>query len=240
MISSAQRFFPLARDGWKHSEKIVIYYRFTIINVCIIVSASAVMVMANWPRAKGSTMSPNKLMNFSRLMSSATLLLIIGMLLLNAACWVYPALVKEYGFGFNLTAASIAGDFKVDVAHMPWWQVCGGIVLSSVPLLMLAKGLNALRLLFKLYSGGEYFTAGSALLLGQVGRAVFLWVAFSFVLTPAMSVWVTSLLPVGQRMLTIGFDSSQLVSLFLAASIMVIASVHHKAAVLADENKQFI
>lgn len=70
---------------------------------------------------------------------------------LNAACWFFPDVAIRYGLGFNLTAIGVTGNLNVDVNTMPGWQLLGGIILASIPLLLLAYGLNALRCLFKLY-----------------------------------------------------------------------------------------
>ncbi len=125
-------------------------------------------------------MTSDRLAGYSRLMATLTLLLIAGMLLLNAACWIFPDLASEHGLGFALTATGVAGDLGVVARDMPLWQALGGILLSSLPLLVLASGLQALRRLFQHYGRGEYF------------------------------------------------------------SVMVIARIQRKAALLAEENRQFV
>ncbi|NWB29753.1 DUF2975 domain-containing protein [Pseudomonas gingeri] len=183
-------------------------------------------------------MTSDRLASHSRLLASATLLLIIAMLLVNIACWFFPSLVTDYGVGFNL--GSMATEYNVKVEDMPWWQVAGCILLSSIPLLILAKGLFALRSLFQAYSHGDYFSPESAGRLGKVGKSVGFWVLGTALLEPALSVWMTFLLPPGQRLLTLGFSSSQVVALFLAASITLIARILYNACSLARENQQFV
>lgn len=183
-------------------------------------------------------MTSDRLAHHSRLLAHSTLLLIIAMLLVNIACWFYPSLVSDYDIGFNL--GLLATRYNTSVADMPLWQVAGCIVLSSLPLLVLAWGLWALRSLFLAYGRGDYFSPQSAESLGKVGKSVVFWVVGSIVLEPALSVWMTFLLPAGQRMLTLGFSSSQLVALFLAASIMLVAKILYNACSLARENQQFV
>lgn len=183
-------------------------------------------------------MKTDRLAYHSRFLATATLVLIVAMLLVNAACWFFPSQMSGYGLDFNLT--SMTGRLKADTLQMPLWQISGGIVLSSIPLLILAKGLLALRRLFQSYSRGEYFAPESAELLGSVGKYVSLWVLFSCLLEPIMSVWITFLRPAGDRLLSFGFSSSQLVALFLAASVMIVARGLHDACVLARENQQFV
>ncbi|SEI15828.1 DUF2975 domain-containing protein [Pseudomonas fuscovaginae UPB0736] len=183
-------------------------------------------------------MTPDRLSQHSRCLAHATLLLILAMLLVNIACWFYPSLVSDYDIGFNL--GLLATRYNTSVADMPAWQVAGCIVLSSLPLLVLAWGLLALRRLFQAYARGDYFSANTAGYLGRVGKSVALWVVASVLLEPALSVWMTFLLPAGQRMLSLGFSSAQLVALFLAASIMLIAKILYTACSLARENQQFV
>ncbi len=177
---------------------------------------------------------------YSRLMATLTLLLIAGMLLLNAACWIFPDLASEHGLGFALTATGVAGDLGVVARDMPLWQALGGILLSSLPLLVLASGLQALRRLFQHYGRGEYFCEDAAALLGKVGLCLACWVLANFLLEPLLTVWVTFLQPQGQRIVSLSFGSAELVSLFAAASVMVIARIQRKAALLAEENRQFV
>ncbi len=185
-------------------------------------------------------MTSDRLAGYSRLMATLTLLLIAGMLLLNAACWIFPDLASEHGLGFALTATGVAGDLGVVARDMPLWQALGGILLSSLPLLVLASGLQALRRLFQHYGRGEYFCEDAAALLGKVGLCLACWVLANFLLEPLLTVWVTFLQPQGQRIVSLSFGSAELVSLFAAASVMVIARIQRKAALLAEENRQFV
>lgn len=133
-------------------------------------------------------MTSDRLAGYSRLMATLTLLLIAGMLLLNAACWIFPDLASEHGLGFALPATGVAGDLGVVARDMPLWQALGGILLSSLPLLVLASGLQALRRLFQHYGRGEYFCEDAAALLGKVGLCLACWVLANFLLEPLLTV----------------------------------------------------
>lgn len=183
-------------------------------------------------------MTTDLLANRSRVLATATLILVVSMLLANIAYWIFPDALGIFMGGFNLTA--MIGQLNANISLMPWWQAAGGIVLSSIPLLILAKGLLALRSLFLAYSKGEYFSSESADLLGKVGKSVLLWVLASLVLTPVMSVWITFTRPAGERLLSINFEPSHIVALFLSASLMIIARSLSNACSLARENEQFV
>ncbi|MFJ7883106.1 DUF2975 domain-containing protein [Pseudomonas sp. NPDC096917] len=183
-------------------------------------------------------MKTDLLANRSRVLATATLVLVASMLLSNIAYWIFPTAIGKYIGGFSLSA--LTETLQADILLMPWWQASGAIILSSIPLLILAKGLLALRGLFLAYSKGEYFSSESAELLGKVGKSVTLWVLASLILTPVMSVWITLTRPVGERLFTLSIDPSHIVALFLSASLMIIARSLYNACSLARENQQFV
>lgn len=186
-------------------------------------------------------MSSNVLARFSRRMATITLSLMIVMLLLNALLWLYPELARQdgWGLGFALTERQLS-HIADAAAHFPWWQTLGGIVLSSIPLLALAAGLDHLRRLFQRYAQGEYFARDTAVLLGKVGRAVALWVLLDFLCEPLLSLWLTQQAPVGERLVTVSITAASFVALFLAACIAVIARILAQASEVDRENRTFI
>ncbi|WP_426234336.1 DUF2975 domain-containing protein [Pseudomonas sp. TWP3-2] len=186
-------------------------------------------------------MTNNGLACFSRRMATVTLLLIVVMLLLNAALWLYPSLAGKdgWGLGFALTERQLS-QIADSAALFPWWQKLGGIVLSSIPLLALASGLNHLRRLFQSYARGEYFARETAVHLGKVGRAVAIWVLLDFLCEPLLSLWVTQNAPVGERLITLSVTAPSFVALFLAACIAVIARILSQASEVDRENRTFI
>lgn len=186
-------------------------------------------------------MTSHRLARLSQRMSAVTLLLIVAMLLLNAALWLFPDLSAEngYGLGFGLSN-DLFSRGVVGAAAFPWWQTLGGIVLSSVPLLALAFGLSHLRRLFQSYARGEYFSSAAAEHLGKVGRAVALWVLLDFLCEPLLSVWVTMTAPVGERLITLSVSAPTFVALFLAACISIIARILWQASEVASENRSFV
>lgn len=187
-------------------------------------------------------METKKLANTAKSMSLLTLALMAAMLLLNMAYWLWPNLTSiegGLGFGFGLTDRLVPS-LGIDVLAMPWWQTLGAMVISGLPLLVLALGLYQLYLLFTCYGQGDYFTVASALHLGKVGKAVALWVMLAFICEPLLSLWLTMTAPPGQRMVSLSLQPSAFVALFIAASVVMIARILGAASEVADENKQFI
>lgn len=186
-------------------------------------------------------MTINRLALFSQRMAALTLMLMACMLILNAALWLFPILGSNDGLslGFSLSGVMLS-NLSVNIETLAWWQVLGAILVSSVPLIALASGLNHLRRLFQGYARGEYFSNSAAAHLGKVARGVILWVVSSFICTPVLSVLVTLHAPPGQRLFTISFTSADFVALFLAGCIAVIARILLRASEIESENQAFV
>ncbi|WP_431018675.1 DUF2975 domain-containing protein [Burkholderia cepacia] len=186
-------------------------------------------------------MHSDRIARISQQMATVTLWFIVGMLVLNAACWAFPSLNAASGPGlvFGLTD-SVISNLHVDVAAFPWWQKAVGILLSSVPLIALANGLRHLRALFRTYARRDYFSAQAAGNLGKTGRAIGMWVLLSLLCEPLLSVWATLREPVGHRVVSIGFSLPYVVALFTAACIAVIAHILRQASELDAEHRQFV
>jgi hypothetical protein len=199
-----------------------------------------ILISSSTPREDAVT--SDSLARFSQRMAAVTLCFIVAMLLLNAACWFFPSLnsvTNGYGFGFSLTDKLIS-NLNIDVAGFPWWQKAGCVLISSVPLLALAHGLRHLRLLFRSYARREYFSAAATTHLGKVGKSVAVWVLLGLLCEPILSVWSTIRAPVGHRVITLSFGSPDVVALFLAACIAVIAHILKQASELDSEHRQFV
>ncbi|MDP9586476.1 DUF2975 domain-containing protein [Burkholderia ambifaria] len=186
-------------------------------------------------------MHSDRIARISQQMATVTLGFIVGMLVLNAACWAFPSLNGASGPGlvFGLTD-SVISNLRVDVAAFPWWQKAVGILLSSVPLIALANGLRHLRALFRTYARRDYFSVQAAGHLGKTGRAIGLWVLLSLLCEPLLSVWATLREPVGHHVVSIGFSLPYVVALFTAACIAVIAHILRQASELDAEHRQFV
>ena len=187
-------------------------------------------------------MAKDHLAHISRRMAGTTLWLVISMIALNAATWIFPKLSsveKGYGLSFSLSDRLISSN-NLDWNSFPWWQIGGAIVLSSLPLLVLSVGLLNLRSLFKDYSEENYFSSASSFHMEKVGRSVFFWVLFNFFSEPLLSMWITMREPVGQRVLSLSFQASEVVSIFIGMCIILISRILRRAAELNEENKSFV
>ncbi|MEN5095092.1 DUF2975 domain-containing protein [Pseudomonas protegens] len=186
-------------------------------------------------------MSLNPLAQFSQRMAVLTLVFITCMLVFNAALWIFPILGSSDGLGVGFSLSGVMlNQLAVKIETLAWWQVVGAILVSSVPLVALASGLNHLRRLFQGYARGEYFSSSAAVHLGKVGRGVVLWVVSGFICTPLLSILVTLHAPPGEHIFTVSFTPADFVALFLAGCIAVIARILLRASEVDSENQTFV
>jgi hypothetical protein len=173
-------------------------------------------------------------------MASVTLALIIALLSLNVLNWIYPPYGEHaYGISFGLTERW-ADSPLINIGAMPWWHMLGAIAISSIPLLVLVRGLQHLRTLFRTYARGAYFSVEAAVRLGKVGRSIALWVLVQFLTEPFLSFWLTLPRGQGQRLVALSVQSSDFVALFVAGCIVVIARILERASEVYEENRTFV
>lgn len=184
--------------------------------------------------------SPDRLARLSHRMAGLTLIVMTALLALNVLNWLYPPYTPDsYGFSFGLTARWLAND-SIDIAAFPAWQTAGAILISSVPLLVLMRGLMHLRRLFRAYADGAYFSMQAARHLATVGRSIAFWVVAEFLTEPVLSLWLTLRAGPGKHMVVMSLDTPALVSLFVAACIAVIGKILQRACEVYQENQQFV
>jgi Protein of unknown function (DUF2975) len=184
---------------------------------------------------KAPDIKPDRIAQTSQRMASVTMLLLIAMLVFSIGGWLFP---KEFSNFSDYTNTAI--QLGIDPSGLPLWQLLGAIVLANIPLLALGYGLYQLRALFQRYAGGEYFSATAAVHLGRVGQSLAWWVVLGVLCQPLSSVWLTIMRPVGHRLINVSFGSNEVVSLFIAASITVIARILQRASEVDAENRQFV
>ncbi|WP_076879706.1 DUF2975 domain-containing protein [Bordetella sp. H567] len=192
------------------------------------------------PAAAARSVSPDRLARLSHRMAGLTLAVMAALLALNVLNWLYPPYASDsYGFSFGLSSRWLAHR-SIDVTAFPAWQTAGAILITSVPLLVLMRGLTHLRALFRSYADGAYFSMEAARNLATVGRSIAWWVLAEFLAEPILSLWLTLRAEPGHRMVVMSLDTPALVSLFVAACIAVIGKILQRACEVYQENQQFV
>lgn len=155
------------------------------------------------------------------------LLVAIGLGLWLKASWVENVIVPRVGLA------------HAPVAVTPLVQMLG-LLITAVPLAILAYGLLEVRRIFCDFADGELITPALAPRLERFGAAVTLQALLNPVAGALLSVLLTLGNPPGQRMLALSLPSHDVVSVLVGLLIIAIGSVMREAARIAEEHASFV
>lgn len=116
----------------------------------------------------------------------------------------------------------------------------GGYAISLLPASIAAWGFVALGRLFGRFAAGDLLDAANARRLRGVAIAVIALVPAKVIGASALSVWLTRDNLPGTRQLQIALSSDDLGLLVIGVLLLVLATVLHEAADIAEEHRQFV
>jgi hypothetical protein len=172
-----------------------------------------------------------KLVWLSRLMAWLSTVGVVVVPLGDVAVYLWPGTRA----GLNLNADNMDGLLN-DAVPLPYRL--GALVFSLAGALLLSWALWSLRALFLRYAKGEVFVPQSMRLLNNVAVALFASVIVSFAMHAPIS-FVLSW-AVGKPLVSLNFGSGDVVTLFSAGVVLVIARVMNEAGRIAEENAKFV
>ena len=165
---------------------------------------------------------------------------------LALTCWVLIVVLPLLFAWFWATAtpAQLATRLNLpsNVAQgsvMVWQRVTGGLI-SAVPLGLLLAGLWHARKCFGLFARGEVFTLQAALALKRFASLATASFASTFLVGMALSALLTINNLPGSRQVVIGISTEQVVALFFAGMVWLMAAVIAQGLHLAEENANFV
>ncbi len=113
-------------------------------------------------------------------------------------------------------------------------------ILATIASLLLCSitmyALKVLINLFRSYERNEIFTLDNVMRYQKLGYSLFYWVGASIVYGALMSVILSFNNPPGERMLAVGFEGLDFLTLVLGFIILIISWVMKEGYILADEN----
>lgn len=119
-------------------------------------------------------------------------------------------------------------------------QKCLAVLLGVLPVCCASYGLVCAMRCFSGFSQAEYFSLRTVKYLRGFAAGIFASVVMGVVSSTLMTVVLTAGAPAGQRALSLGFGSNELLTLLFAGMVWQIAAVMAKAVALAEENAQFV
>ncbi len=114
------------------------------------------------------------------------------------------------------------------------------VLLGVLPVCCASYGLVCAMRCFSGFSQAEYFSLRTVKYLRGFAAGIFASVVMGVVSSTLITVVLTAGAPVGQRALSLGFGSNELLTLLFAGMVWQIAAVMAKAVALAEENAQFV
>jgi len=176
---------------------------------------------------------PDKLARLSRVMSILSLLGMILIPVLVIAIFLHPDTTQFLMFRLDHLGADLTG--KIPLPHR-----LGALVCETLPLGCTIWAMWSLRQLFANYAGGQVFSQEPLRHLNNVANALFLGVLADIVMEAPISYLLNLHNPSGHREISLSFGSSDVVWLFVAGTVLVIARVMGEARRVADENAAFV
>ena len=172
-----------------------------------------------------------KLVWLSRLMAWLATIGMVVTPLGDVAAFLWPGARG----GFDLAADHMGGLLNSGV---PLPYRLGALVFSLAGVGLTVWALWCLRGLFQRYARGEVFAPASLRLLNNVAVALFA----SVVVTFAMQVPISFILSLAntKHSIALNFGSDDVVTLFTAGTVLVIARVMNEAGRIAEENAKFV
>ncbi|PLP60120.1 hypothetical protein CYK37_08125 [Mesorhizobium loti] len=133
---------------------------------------------------------------------------------------------QQYGFAAPAQSSAIAALLLVVV-----------FLVQTAPMI---AGLLSLRLAFRDIAQRETIGAGAARWLRRSGIAFFVNALVMLLSRPVVSLILSIDMPPGQRFLSIGFGTPELLTLLVSGVLVMFGHLMTVAAEIEDENKRFI
>ncbi|MCV0427672.1 MAG: DUF2975 domain-containing protein [Roseibium sp.] len=141
----------------------------------------------------------------------------------------------------------ISPDETIDIAdierridEIPYVQRMGVAVLICIAITLLALSVWNIRQVFKRFQMMEFFSPKTLANVISIGVWLIVFAIFDLISDPIGSIILTYDLPPGERSLEISLDGAEIFCLILGALMLLFGWILREAALIADENRQFV
>lgn len=168
----------------------------------------------------------------SRTLATVCLILIVALPIAVGIYWAVDE-TETLAVHANLPTSAIQGNLHT-------WQRITGAALAEASLALLLIGICQARQCFMQFTTGQIFTAEAVRCLKRFAGWALASALAEIVLTAVTSIMLTLENPGHMRSVAIGFSSSQVLMLFFAGLVWLMADVISQGQMLAEENDAFI
>lgn len=173
-----------------------------------------------------------RIVRLGRVLSVATLVIVLLLVASGLGIWLSPTLVGQ----IIVPRIGLVGHAVV----LDGASLCAGLVISAVPLGILAYGLLQVRQIFRDFGRGEIISPMLALRLERFGAAVALQGLISPLVGAALSIALTLGNRPGGRAIALSVSSHDVVAVIVGLLVIGIGAVMREAARIAEENAGFV
>ncbi|MBN8182396.1 DUF2975 domain-containing protein [Roseibium aggregatum] len=174
----------------------------------------------------------------SAFMKWAVTIILLILLGLGVVVTIGIALPNEFMIGAEETFD--VADTERMLGDIPQVQRIGISILAAIAFsLLLAVGWN-IRQVFKRFQKMEFFSPKTLANVFSFGIWLIVFAVFDLISDPIGSVLLTYDFPPGQRTVDISLDGGEIFFLVLGALMLLFGWILREAALIADENQQFI
>ncbi len=174
----------------------------------------------------------------SAFMKWAVTIILLILLGLGVVVTIGIALPNELMIGAQETFD--VADTERMLGDIPQVQRIGISILAAIAFsLLLAAGWN-IRQVFKRFQKMEFFSPKTLANVFSFGIWLIVFAVFDLISDPIGSVLLTYDFPPGQRTVDISLDGGEIFFLVLGALMLLFGWILREAALIADENQQFI
>jgi hypothetical protein len=174
--------------------------------------------------------------NVAWLSRAMAVLTTIG-LVLAPAVLIVVFLFPERAAVFDINVDNLGADLNTATPLV--WRLAA-LVCSLIAEGFTLWALWSLRSMLLLYAKGEVFSQRTFTLMNNIAVALFAGVLVGFVMRAPITLLMSWPLGAGHRHISLSFGSGDVITLFEAGVVLVIARVMREAGRLADENAKFV
>ncbi|GGB50405.1 hypothetical protein GCM10011316_23180 [Roseibium aquae] len=175
-----------------------------------------------------------RLSAFMKWFVTATLALVILAWGLLIVALVVPELIADN------TDMLEWGEIERPLLEVPQTQRLGFVVLITVIFSLIGATCWNMRQLFERFRKGEYFATQTLTRIVSIGTWLLSLAVFTVLSGPVGSVLLTIDYPPGERVLHVELDGGELLLLTFGGLMLVFGWIMREAALIADENRQFV
>lgn len=152
-------------------------------------------------------------------------------------CYFWLTIDTPYDYLTNTGIVQTSFDDLHNLTQVPLTPTIRVVaaLFSLIYCSIIMYALTQLIKLFRNYENNNIFTFENATIYQKLGYSIFYWVGGSVLYGAIMTVVISFNNPPGHRMLAIGFEGIDFITLIMGLIVLIISWVMKEACILADE-----